>query len=99
VGHARDDHDRRGRGENGDAVSSYTDPPTSAQMRELARDVASIRTAIDRLVHTVDGLPHRYTLDRDRRSRENLWLFVMTVAVPLATVIFVAGIVSLARGR
>jgi hypothetical protein len=83
VGHARDDHDRRGRGENGDAVSSYTDPPTSAQMRELARDVASIRTAIDRLVRAVDALS----------------LFGLSVVVPLFTVILLAGIVSRARGR
>jgi hypothetical protein len=68
-------------------------------MRELARDVASIRTAIDRLVRTVDGLPHRYTVDRDRRSLENLLFFAGIVAVPLFTVILLAGIVSRARGR
>jgi hypothetical protein len=80
-------------------VSSYTDPPTSAQMRELARDVASIRTAIDRLVRAVDDLPHRYTLDRDRRSLENLWFFAGIVVLPLFTFILLAGIVSRARGR
>jgi hypothetical protein len=68
-------------------------------MRELARDVASIRTALDRLVRTVDDLPRRYTVDRDRRSLENLLFFAGIVVVPLFTVILLAGIVSRARGR
>lgn len=80
-------------------MSSSTEPPTSAQMRELARDVASIRTALDRLVRAVDDLPRRYTVDRDRRSLENLLFFAGIVVVPLFTVILLTGIVSRARGR
>jgi hypothetical protein len=63
------------RGENGHAVSSYTDPPSSAQFERLAQDVLKLRYAAEETNGLLKRLPQEYSLIKARERDKNLWDF------------------------
>jgi len=55
------------RGENGHAVSSYTDPPSSEQFERLAQDVQKLRYAAEETNAALKRLPEALFVMRSNR--------------------------------
>jgi hypothetical protein len=75
------------RGENGHAVSSYTDPPSSAQFERLAQDVQKLRFAAEETNATLKRLPQEFFTIRTKQRNEN-FPFIFFPVLTLGIVVF-----------
>ena len=75
------------RGENGHAVSSYTDPPSSAQFERLAQDVLKLRYAAEETNALLKRMPQEFFLLRAKGRNENFEFFFFP-ALTLGIVVF-----------